>query len=53
MPRTHPSAHDFIVATVKTAPVSILCVVSTHSQLPFKDEASDRYEKTVWILANS
>ena len=26
--------------------VSILRVVSTHSQLLFKDDASDRYEKT-------
>ena len=44
MPRTHPSPSR-IYYTVKKALVSILCVVSTHSQLPFKDDASDRYEK--------
>ena len=44
MPRTHPSPSR-IYYTVETAPVSILRVVSTHSRLPFKDDASDRYEK--------
>ena len=44
MPRIHPSPSR-IYYTVETAPVSILRVVSTHSRLPFKDDASDRYEK--------
>ena len=33
-------------SSVETALVLILPVVSTHSRLPFKDEASDQYEKT-------
>ena len=44
MPRTHPSPSR-IYYTVEMAPVSILRVVSTHSRLPFKDDASDQYEK--------
>ena len=41
MPGTHPSPSR-IYYTVEMALVSILCVVSTHSRLPFKDDASDR-----------
>ena len=44
MPRTRPSPSR-IYYTVETALVSILRVVSTHSRLPFEDDASDRYEK--------
>ena len=41
MPKTHPSPSR-IYYTVETALVSILHVVSTHSQLPFEDDASER-----------
>ena len=44
MPRTHPSPSR-IYYTVETALVLILRVVSTHSRLPFKEDACDRYEK--------
>ena len=52
MPRTHPSPSR-IYYTVETAPVSILRVVSTHSRLPFKDDASDRYEKRDIVRGHS
>ena len=41
MPKTHSSPYH----TVETALVSILCILSTHSRLPFKDEASDQSKK--------
>ena len=44
MPRTHPSPSRFH-HTVETALVLILRAVPTHSSLPFKDDASDQYEK--------
>ena len=44
MPGTYPSPLRFY-HTVEMALVSILRIVSTHSWLPFKDDASDRYEK--------
>ena len=48
MPRIHSSPSG-CYCVVETALMSILCIVSTHSRLPFKDEASDRYEKTVIV----
>ena len=44
MPRTHPSPSWFF-HTVETALALILRVASTHSRLPFEEDASDRYEK--------
>jgi hypothetical protein len=41
MPRTH-SSPPYFYRTVQTALVSNLCIVSTHSRLPFEDDRSEK-----------
>jgi hypothetical protein len=48
IPSTHSSPSVFY-RTVETALVSTLGMLSTYSRLPFKDEASNRSEKTAIV----